>query len=60
MPTPDNQATADYQQGYYDGLSKLRAMVVKQQKADNSYSGAAALNVVVLRIDALLNPAPAV
>jgi len=58
MPKPD-QATADYQQGYFDGLSELRAMVEKQRNNTGSYNGAAALNVVLLNIDALLNPPPA-
>jgi hypothetical protein len=52
------QVTADCQQGYFDGLSKLRAMVEKQRNNTGSYNGAAPLNVVLLNIDALLNPPP--
>jgi hypothetical protein len=59
MPKPA-QATADYQQGYFGGLSKLRAMVEKQRNSTGSYNRAAALDVVLLNIDALLNPPPAV
>jgi len=34
-------------------------MVEKQRNNTGSYNGAAALNVVLLNIDALLNPPPA-
>jgi hypothetical protein len=49
--------TADYQQGYYDGVSACRVIVTETM---DKFSWTGALLVVMKKIDALLSPPPAI
>lgn len=58
-------ATTDYQQGWYDGMSKARELIATvKDRVDGSSQCAAAvytnLDYVTALIDAGLNPPPAI
>ena len=55
-----DQPTADYQQGFYDGVSKVREMVVAANYSETEPFLRPLRDDILARIDALLHPTSAV